>query len=329
MLIDAGSLREHGTIAGKVVYDEDGQIIDWTPSNFISGRASVRGRPVMLGADDFTVRGGHQDGHVGGKQMYGERLARQYRVPMIRLLDGSSGGGSVASILKNGYSSLPLLMGFEHLVRMLDEIPVAAAALGPTVGLASARATTVHFTVGTTIPGVSQLFAAGPPVVLHATHETVTKDQLGGALMQASTGTFDNLAETEAKALEMIKDWLSYLPSNRWEMPPILPKPPKDVLEKVNWEDIIKVVPNDRKKPYDPRDYLRLVVDPGTLFEVGFASNASISPADGLTNPSVSLSQQTHRWAHTGANPKALSLVVSTATPSPSPPRTLATTQAH
>jgi hypothetical protein len=98
---------------------------------------------------------------------------------MIRLLDGSSGGGSVASILKNGFSSLPMLMGFEHLVRMLDEVPVAAAALGPTVGLASARATTAHFTVGTTIPGVSQLFAAGPPVVwVQSERSEVEKIQL-------------------------------------------------------------------------------------------------------------------------------------------------------
>lgn len=162
-----------------------------------------------------------------------------------------------------------MLMGFEHLVRMLDEVPVAAAALGPTVGLASARGTTCHFTVGTTIPGVSQLFAAGPPVVLHATHEVVTKDQLGGARMQASTGTFDNLADTEAGAIEMIKDWLSYLPSNRWELPPINPKPSPEEMAKVDWDSIVRAIPNDRKRPYNPRDYLNLIVDPGTLFEIG------------------------------------------------------------
>ncbi len=80
-----------------------------------------------------------------------------------------------------------------------------------------------------------------------------------------STGTFDNLAATEPEALDLIKRWLSYLPSNRWELPPVLPPP----ATQPSTEPIVRVIPNDRHRPYNPRDYLQYVVDEGTLFEMG------------------------------------------------------------
>ncbi|KXS12233.1 propionyl-CoA carboxylase [Gonapodya prolifera JEL478] len=270
LLIDPGSLREHGSIAGTMKLNEDGSVADFQPANFVAGRANINGRPVIIGADDFTVRGGHQDGAIAEKQGYAERIARQYRVPCIRLLDGSSGGGSVVSILQRGYSSLPIMYGFGNLVRMLDEIPVVAMACGPTVGLASARATVAHFTIGCS--AISSLFAAGPPMVVHATHERLTNIQLGGCQVMASNGTFDNIASTEEGCFDLIRRFLSYLPMNRWGMPPITPPPRREAL--ADWEGadrdrIMRVIPTNRKKPYDPRDYLRCIVDPGSLFEIG------------------------------------------------------------
>src|SRR3989442_10921633 len=93
-LLDDGSFREIGSLAGKVDYDEKGQIKGYTPSNFITGRGTIDGRPVIIGCDDFTVRGGAADGAVGNKMGWSERTARELRLPLVRLVDGTGGGGS-------------------------------------------------------------------------------------------------------------------------------------------------------------------------------------------------------------------------------------------
>ncbi|KAI9012339.1 propionyl-CoA carboxylase [Hyaloraphidium curvatum] len=231
------------------------------------GQARIDGRPVIVGADDFSVRGGHADGAIGRKAIHAESLARELRVPMVRLLDGSSGGGSVAVILKQRYSKMTsgTAIGYLHWIRMLDEVPVACACLGPTVGLGAAKATTAHFVVAPKTTG--QIFAAGPPVVRPATHEDLTKNQLGGVDVHGGNGTADNVAADEADAIAQVRRWLSYLPSNRWSLPPLAP--PRDPETDPDPLALLKIIPPDPSKPYDPMSYLRLVADAGSLFEIG------------------------------------------------------------
>ena len=80
-LLDDGSFREIGSLASKVEYDEEGRIKAYTPSNFVTGRGTIDGRPVIIGCDDFTVRGGAADGAVGNKMGWSERTARELRLP--------------------------------------------------------------------------------------------------------------------------------------------------------------------------------------------------------------------------------------------------------
>src|SRR2546426_1341868 len=94
-LLDDGSFREIGSLASKVDYDETGHIKGYVPSNFITGRGTIDGRPVIIGCDDFTVRGGAADGAIGNKMGCSERSARELRLPLVRLVDGTGGGGSV------------------------------------------------------------------------------------------------------------------------------------------------------------------------------------------------------------------------------------------
>ncbi|KAI9014214.1 ClpP/crotonase-like domain-containing protein [Hyaloraphidium curvatum] len=94
-MLDGGSLVEIGSIAGKGTYDEEGNVRGFTRANYVAGRGTVGGRPVVVGGDDFSVRGGHADGAIWRKAQYTEQMARELRIPLIRLLDGSSGGGSV------------------------------------------------------------------------------------------------------------------------------------------------------------------------------------------------------------------------------------------
>src|SRR6266478_1181462 len=93
-LADPGSFHEIGKIAGSARYDANNDLVAFTPSNFVFGRAEVDGRAVVIGGDDFTVRGGSADATIKGKHNQCERMAHDLRLPLIRLVEGSGGGGS-------------------------------------------------------------------------------------------------------------------------------------------------------------------------------------------------------------------------------------------
>ena len=99
LLLDDDSFREVGSVAGFASYDDEGEIVDFTPANHVGGWGKIHGRTAIVCADDFTSRGGHADGAIGAKSGYLDRLSLEMRAPSVRLLDGSSGGGSVAAMV--------------------------------------------------------------------------------------------------------------------------------------------------------------------------------------------------------------------------------------
>src|SRR5919108_231082 len=111
-LVDAGSFHELGKIAGRAKYDAANDLVDLTPSNFVFGRARVDGRPVVVGGDDFTVRGGSADATIKDKHNQCEQMACELRMPLIRLVEGSGGGGSVKTIETTGRANVPALAGW-------------------------------------------------------------------------------------------------------------------------------------------------------------------------------------------------------------------------
>ncbi|KAH9941153.1 propionyl-CoA carboxylase [Epithele typhae] len=268
-LLDAGSFAEIGSLAGRPVVDEvTGQLKDFVPANILTGWGKVEGRKVFVTADDFSVRGGHADGGIQGKAAFGEALATQHRVPLIRLLDGSSGGGSVATYLAAGATYIPPLAGLGQSMTAMSLVPVASALLGPVVGLAAAKAATSHFSV--MVKGLSQLFAAGPPVVKQATYEDLSKDQLGGWEIHAQNGTVDNVAMSELEAFRQIREFLSYLPSSTHLLPPTRrTSDPSDRKE----EELISIIPRRRARAYDVRRLVYLIVDR----EIHVSANATNS----------------------------------------------------
>ena len=94
-ICDPGSFREIGKIAGKGHYDENGDLIGVTPAPYLFGKATVHGRPVVATADDFTIRGGAADAGIKRKMVQAEQMAHELKLPMIRMIDGTGGGGSV------------------------------------------------------------------------------------------------------------------------------------------------------------------------------------------------------------------------------------------
>ena len=92
-LLDADSFNEVGEGAGLPEYDDDGQLTDFQPANFVLGFGEIGGRRVIVGGEDFTLKGGSPNPAGLRKSVYAEQLALQFKVPLIRLHEG--GGGSV------------------------------------------------------------------------------------------------------------------------------------------------------------------------------------------------------------------------------------------
>tara|TARA_B100000959_G_scaffold71249_2_gene75578 strand:- start:27579 stop:29144 length:1566 start_codon:yes stop_codon:yes gene_type:complete len=263
-LVDEDSFHEIGALAGKASYDEDGNLDTFTPSNFVLGTADINGRRVVIGGDDFTVRGGAADAKIGDKSGYGEKYALEMRLPLICLVDGSGGGGSVKTLEMVGHSYVPALKGFETTMKLMGHVPVVCACMGSVAGLGAVRVTISHFSL--MIKGTSQLFVAGPPVVERGFGKPVEKNELGGSQIHAhGSGAVDNEVDTEPDAFETIKQFLSYLPQNVWQVPPrIDPEDPADRRE----ESLLSVIPRDRRQMYEVREVIEAVVDRLSFFEI-------------------------------------------------------------
>lgn len=262
-LIDPGSLHEVGKIAGAATYGEDGAMESFRPANMVFGRARIDGRPVVVLGDDFTVRGGAADASIGRKMMLAEQTALEWRMPMIRIVDGTGGGGSVRTLDTGSRTYIPEVHGWHVSVASLGNVPVCALALGPCAGLGAARVAASHYAV--MVKGLSQVFAAGPPLV-KALGEDVTKEELGGWEIHARNGVVDDAVDSEAEAFEQVRRFLSYLPASIDELPPRAePTDPTDRRD----ETLIAAVPRERRRVYKMRPIVEAVVDRGSFFEIG------------------------------------------------------------
>ncbi len=262
-LVDAGSFREIGQIAGRGRYAEDGRFEDLAASNFIFGRADIDGRPVVASADDFTVRGGAADAALHRKFVQCEAMAHEYRLPLIRMIDGTGGGGSVKTLEDMGYTYVPHVPGWDHVVTNLETVPVVALALGPTAGLGAARVVASHYSV--MVRSLSQLFAAGPAVAA-AIGETIGREELGGSDVHTRNGVVDEEVASEAEAFAAARRFLSYLPSSIDTL--AQRTAPTDRTDRRE-EALLSVVPRDAKQVYSMRQILSAVVDAASLFEMG------------------------------------------------------------
>ena len=106
-LVDGGSFHEVGALSGVGEYDASGAVQQVTPANCVFGRGRIAGRPVVVVGDDFTVRGGSADASISNKPLMAEDMAAEFRLPIVRIIEGSGGGGSVKTIETKGASNLP------------------------------------------------------------------------------------------------------------------------------------------------------------------------------------------------------------------------------
>ncbi|MEZ5708526.1 MAG: carboxyl transferase domain-containing protein [Blastomonas sp.] len=262
-LVDPGSFREIGKIAGRGSYDDTGKLIAASPSNLIFGRADIDGRPVVASADDFTVRGGAADAALHRKFVQCEKMAHTLGLPLIRMIDGTGGGGSVKSLEDMGYTYVPAVPGWEDIMRNLETVPVVALALGPTAGMGAARTVASHYSV--MVKGLSQLFAAGPAVAA-AIGEDVSKEELGGTDMHCRNGVVDEEVESEAAAFAVARRFLSYLPSHAGQLAGRTAS--NDPAERRE-EELLSIVPRDPRQVYAMRRIMAATFDQDSVFEMG------------------------------------------------------------
>lgn len=266
-LLDAGSFREIGKLAGRGEYDKTGALVDFEPAPYVMGLGRVDGRPVAVGGEDYTIRAGTGFGserRKGGQGGFIEDLAYEYRIPLINLIDGT--GGTVNTAKRKGYTVVPGhgQDGFERSVDLMGVVPVVSAVMGTTAGGPSMRAILSHWSI--MVKGQGQIFAAGPPVVERAFGQKLHKDELGGTAVAVDTaGTIDNVAENEEDCFRQIRRFLSYMPQNVWELPPKTEcSDPVDRCE----DALADIVPRSDRQAYDMRKLLEMVADKASLFEI-------------------------------------------------------------
>ncbi len=260
-LSDSGSFQEIGGLAGSATYEGD-KLVAFTPANTVIGTTRLNGRKVVLNAGDFTVRGGAADAAIGNKGGFAQKMASEWRLPYIRLLDAA--GGSVRTFEQIGRTYIPVSSSTPGVEDLLCNVPVVSAVLGSVAGLPAVEACLSHFSL--MVKGISQVFPGGPPVVKAALGYDITKEELGDERTQIyEAGVIDNLAESEQEAFEMIRRFLSYLPANVWQMPPRTE--PQDDPQRRE-EALLSVIPRSKRRAYDPYAVLRHVLDHDSLFEI-------------------------------------------------------------
>jgi len=283
IILDNDSFDEIGKISGSSEYNDDGNLENFTPANFLLGFGRINNRQIIIGGEDFTLKGGSPNPAGLRKSIYTEELALKYKIPLIRLHEG--GGGSVTG--SGGSAKKPTIPNsdpvfsrnrFKTLSQCLGVIPVVTAALGPVAGLPAARLVASHFSVMTKN---SQVLIAGPAVVKRALGVEISKEDLGGPEVHLRSGVVDNLAENEEDALHQIQTFLSYLPDNYMNLPPSITS--KDKIERKE-EELLSIIPENRRKAYDMRKLLNLVLDNNTFFEMSRSYGSSLITGLGRLN---------------------------------------------
>ena len=265
-LVDTGSFAEQGPIAGHSETDADGRLIDFTPANYVMGMARIHGRPCVVGGEDFTQRGGSPNAAGLRKSVYSEDLALGYRVPLVRFLEG--GGGSVTGTggktRPSGGDAVYATPRFESIASILATAPVVSAAVGAVAGFPAARLAASHLAIMTR--DTAQVMIAGPAVVERALGERKTKAELGGAAVHERSGVVDIVCDDEDQVFATVRCFLSYLPTNVWELPPVSAC---DDNRERSQEELVSIVPRDRRLAFEVRSVVEMIVDQQSFFEMG------------------------------------------------------------
>src|SRR6202142_2325400 len=225
---------------------------------FVTGHGRIDGRLVFVFAQDFTVFGGSLSETNAQKICKIMDLALKTGAPVIGL--NESGGARIQEgvVSLAGYADI-----FLRNTLASGVVPQISAIMGPCAGGAvySPAITDFVFMVDQT----SYMFVTGPDVIKTVTHEDVTKETLGGSVTHNSvSGVAHFMARDDAECLSMVRELLSFLPSNNLDDPPR--RPCSDPADRAD-AALDQIVPNESNLPYDIKDVIHAVADDGYFFE--------------------------------------------------------------
>ena len=246
-LLDPGSFHELGTLVGGPELPADA---------IVMGHGRIDGRPVMVAAEDFTVKAGTISHAANSKRYRVAEIALTDRVPLVMMLDGA---GYRADGKHGGRTPTDLLSQ----AKCSGRVPLITAVLGSSAGHGALVAPVSDFTV---MSAHAAVFTAGPPVVFESIGEQITKEELGGPSVAIASGLIHNVAADDAAALDLVRTYLSYFPASAWSYPPSEPfgddHGPRLVPE------ILDIVPRNGRRVYDMHQVIEHVFDADSVFEV-------------------------------------------------------------
>lgn len=267
LLFDTGTFEEVDafvTPAGQPV--EFGKVEKSYGDGVIVGHGKINGRLVFAYAQDFTVMGGSLGIVHARKIAKIQEMALKMGSPIIALID--SGGAriqeGVASL--SGYATI-----FQNIIHSSGIIPQISVIMGPAAGGAVYSPALTDFVFMTN--HTSFMFVTGPNVVREVLNEEVTSDQLGGAEIHATkSGVAHMIYDDEENTIMALKKFLTYLPSNNVENPPVAAD--DGSVSEIN-KKLRDIVPDDPNKAYDVKEVISLIVDRNSFFEISelFAPN--------------------------------------------------------
>nr|WP_321356880.1 acyl-CoA carboxylase subunit beta [uncultured Draconibacterium sp.] len=258
-LLDPGTFTEIDKLMTHRNYDFGMEANKILGDGLISGYGKVNGRLVYVFAQDFTVFGGSLSRANADKIVKIQELALKMGAPLVGLND--SGGARIQEGVESlaGYADI-----FYNNVVSSGVIPQISAILGPCAGGAVYSPALTDFIF--MVKEKSHMFVTGPDVIKTVTHEDVTKEELGGADTHSSkSGVAHFTGNDEEQTIMMVRELLSFLPSNNLEDPPV--KPTIDPSDRVS-EELEEIVPADPNKPYDMHDIIQNVIDNKHFLEV-------------------------------------------------------------
>ena len=264
-LMDEGSFEEIGMLVTHRTTDFGMEKELYYGDGVVTGYGTINGRLVYIFAQDFTVFGGALSETHAEKICKVMDMAVKMGAPMIGLND--SGGARIQEGVRSlgGYADI-----FYRNVQASGVIPQISAIMGPCAGGAVYSPAMTDFTM--MVEGTSYMFVTGPNVVKTVTNETVTSEELGGALAHSTkSGVAHITSGNDIECLEDLKSLLSYLPQSNKETPKSLPYELGDEIRM----QLATVIPDSTNKPYDMHEVIKGIIDEDSFYEIhkNFAEN--------------------------------------------------------
>lgn len=266
ILLDPGSFRELDAFVTHRATDFGMDKKKFLGDSVVTGWGTINGRLVYVFSQDFTVIGGSLSEVHAQKIIKVMEMALKTGAPVIGLND--SGGARIQEgvVSLGGYADIFLRNTLSSGV-----VPQISLIMGPCAGGAVYSPALTDFVI--MVKDTSYMYITGPDVVKSVTHEDVTHEELGGAMVHATkSGVCHLVADNEAQGLLLVRELMSFLPQNNMEDPPLAASSDDPLRSDMELDSII---PDNPNKPYDIKEVVRRVVDDGHFFEIheNFAMN--------------------------------------------------------